>query len=56
VGYTERGSSGGAIMELTIYVKKIVRAMIIAVLLITFVSFVARVAMYLWVKKDIYNP
>jgi len=48
VGYTERGSSRGAIMELMIYVKKIVRAMIIAVLLITLVSFAARVAMYIW--------
>jgi hypothetical protein len=35
-------------MELTIYVNKIVRAMIIAVLLITLVSFIARVAMYVW--------
>jgi hypothetical protein len=35
-------------MELTIHAKKIVRAMIIAVLLITLVSFVARVAMYVW--------
>ena len=31
-------------MELTIYAKKIVRAMIIAVLIITLVSFAARVA------------
>ena len=35
-------------MELTIYAKKVVRALIIAVLLITLVSFVARVAMYMW--------
>jgi len=56
VGYTERGSSGGAIMELTIYVKKIVRAMIIAVLLITLVSFVARVAMYIWGQEGYLQP
>ena len=35
-------------MELTIYVKKIVRSMIIAVLIITLASFVARFAMYMW--------
>ena len=35
-------------MVLAIYVKKIVRAMIVAVLLITLVSFVARVAEYMW--------
>jgi hypothetical protein len=36
------------IMVLAIYAKKIVRAIIIAVLLITLVGFVARVAMYMW--------
>ena len=35
-------------MVLAIYAKKIVWAMIIAVLLITLVGFVARVAMYMW--------
>ena len=48
LGIRDKGSSKGDIVELTIYVKKIVRAMIIAVLLITLVSFVARVAMYMW--------
>ena len=43
-------------MELTIYVKKIVRAMIIAVLLITLVSFVARVAMYIWGQEGYLQP
>jgi hypothetical protein len=42
------GRSEEDIMVLTIYVKKIVRAMIIAVLIITLVAFVARVAMYMW--------
>jgi hypothetical protein len=56
VGLTERGSSGGDIMELTIYAKKIVRAMIIAVLLITLVSFVARVAMYIWGVEGYLQP
>jgi hypothetical protein len=56
VGYTERGSSGGDIMELTIYAKKIVRAMIIAVLLITLVSFLARVAMYMWGQEGYLQP
>jgi hypothetical protein len=40
--------SKGDIMQLPIYVKKIVRAMVIAVLLITLVSFLARVAEYMW--------
>jgi hypothetical protein len=56
VGYSERESSGGDIMELTIYAKKIVRAMIIAVLLITLVSFVARVAKYLWGFEGYLQP
>jgi hypothetical protein len=56
VGYSERGSSGGDIMELTIYAKKIVRAMIIAVLLITVVSFVARVAKYMWGFEGYLQP
>jgi hypothetical protein len=43
-----RDRSEEDIMVLTIYVKKIVRAMIIAVLIITLVAFVARVAMYMW--------
>jgi hypothetical protein len=43
-----RDRSEEDIMELTIYVKKIVRAMIIAVLIITLLAFVARVAMYMW--------
>ena len=43
-------------MELTIYVKKIVRAMVIAVLLITLVSFVARVAMYMWGFEGYLQP
>jgi hypothetical protein len=43
-------------MELTIYAKKIVRAMIIAVLLITLVSFVARVAMYMWGVEGYLQP
>ena len=43
-------------MDLTIYVKKIVRAMIIAVLIITLVSFVARVAMYLWGQEGYLQP
>ena len=43
-------------MELTIYVKKIVQAMVIAVLLITLVSFVARVAMYMWGFEGYLQP
>ena len=43
-------------MELTIYAKKIVRAMIIAVLLITLVSFVARVAKYMWGFEGYLQP
>src|SRR5918999_3638037 len=46
--YCVRDRSEEDIMELTIYAKKVVRALIIAVLLITLVSFVARVAMYMW--------
>src|SRR5215212_1459910 len=53
---TLRGSSRGYIMELTIYVKKIVRAMVIAVLVITLVSFVARVAMYMWGVEGYLQP
>src|SRR5919107_1881098 len=43
-------------MVLAIYAKKIVRAMIIAVLLITLVSFVARVAMYMWGVEGYLQP
>src|SRR5215211_4711933 len=51
-----RDRSEEDIMELTIYVKKIVRAMIIAVLLITLASFVARVAMYMWGVEGYLQP
>src|SRR5215204_4303725 len=51
-----RARSEEDIMELTIYVKKIVRAMIIAVLLITLISFAARVAMYLWGQEGYLQP
>src|ERR687889_743806 len=51
-----RDRSEEDIMELTIYVKKIVRAMVIAVLLITLVSFVARVAMYMWGVEGYLQP
>src|SRR5215213_5137113 len=44
------------IMVLAIYVKKIVRAMVIAVLLIALVSFVARVAMYMWGTEGYLQP
>jgi phosphoglycerol transferase MdoB-like AlkP superfamily enzyme len=43
-------------MVLAIYAKKIVRAMVIAVLLITLVSFVARVAMYMWGVEGYLQP
>jgi hypothetical protein len=43
-------------MVLAIYVKKIVRAMVIAVLLIALVSFVARVAMYMWGTEGYLQP
>ena len=43
----DKEMSKGDFMELPIYMKEIVRAMIIAVLIITLVSFVARVAMYM---------
>src|SRR5829696_328139 len=43
-------------MVLAIYAKKIVRAIIIAVLLITLVSFVARVAMYRWGVEGYLQP
>ena len=43
-------------MVLAIYAKKIVRAMIIAVLLITLVSFFARVAMYVWGTEGYLQP
>jgi len=48
--------SKGDIMVLPIYVKKIVRALIIAVLIITLVSFVARVAMYMWGQEGYLQP
>src|SRR4030095_10691973 len=51
-----RDRSEEDIMELTIYVKKIVRAMLIAVLLITLVSFLARVAMYMWGTEGYLQP
>src|SRR5215204_3785238 len=51
-----RGRSEEDIMDLTIYVKKIVRAMIIAVLVISLVSFVARVAMYMWGVEGYLQP
>src|SRR5215212_2165057 len=51
-----RDRSKEDIMVLAIYVKKIVRAMIIAVLLITLVSFVARVAMYMWGVEGYLQP
>src|SRR5215207_11522321 len=51
-----RDRSEEDIMVLTIYVKKIVRAMIIAVLIITLLSFVARVAMYLWGQEGYLQP
>ena len=43
-------------MVLAIYAKKIVRAIVIAVLLITLVSFVARVAMYMWGFEGYLQP
>jgi hypothetical protein len=43
-------------MVLAINVKKVVRAMIIAVLIITLVSFVARVAMYMWGQEGYLQP
>jgi hypothetical protein len=43
-------------MVLAISVKKIVRAMIIAVLIITLISFVARVAMYMWGQEGYLQP
>jgi hypothetical protein len=54
--YSVRNRSEEDIMELTIYAKKVVRAMIIAVLLITLVSFVARVAMYMWGVEGYLQP
>jgi hypothetical protein len=51
-----RDRSEGDIMILAIYVKKIVQAMIIAVLLIALVSFVARVAMYMWGVEGYLQP
>jgi hypothetical protein len=43
-------------LELKIYVKKIVRAMIVAVLLFTLVSFAARSAMYMWGQEGFLQP
>src|SRR5829696_4320571 len=43
-------------MVLAIYAKKIVRAIIIAVLLITLASFVARVALYMWGVEGYLQP
>jgi len=43
-------------MELTIYVKTVVRAMIVAVLIITLVSFAARSAMYMWGTGGYLHP
>jgi hypothetical protein len=43
-------------MVLAIYVKKIVWAMIIAVLIITLISFAARVAMYMWGVEGYLQP
>src|SRR5918997_3898241 len=54
--YCVRDRSEEDIMELTIYAKKVVRALIIAVLLITLVSFVARVAMYMWGVEGYLQP
>jgi len=51
-----RDRSEGDIMVLAINVKKIVRAMIIAVLIITLVSFAARVAMYMWGVEGYLQP
>jgi hypothetical protein len=51
-----RDRSEGDIMVLAIYAKKIVRAMIIAVLIITLVSFAARVAMYMWGVEGYLQP
>ena len=51
-----KGSSKGDIVQLPIYVKKIVRAMIIALLIITLVSFAARVAMYMWGVEGYLQP
>src|SRR5215216_6860118 len=44
------------IMVLAIYVKKIVRAITIAVLFITLVGFLARVAMYMWGVEGYLQP
>jgi hypothetical protein len=51
-----RDRSEGDIMVLAINAKKIVRAMIIAVLIITLVSFAARVAMYMWGVEGYLQP
>src|SRR5215216_1230328 len=51
-----RDRSEGDIMVLAISVKKIVRAMIIAVLVITLVSFLARVAMCMWGQEGYLQP
>jgi hypothetical protein len=48
--------SKGDIVELTIYVKTIVRAMIVAVLIITLVSFAASSAMYMWSVEGYLRP
>jgi hypothetical protein len=52
----DKEMSKGPIMVLAINVKKVVRAMIIAVLIITLVSFVARVAMYMWGQEGYLQP
>jgi hypothetical protein len=43
-------------MVLTIYAKTIVRALIIAVLLITLVSLAARFALYMWGEEELLQP
>ena len=55
-GIRDKGSSKGDIVELTIYVKTIVRVMIVAVLIITLVSFAARSAMYMWGQEGFLQP
>jgi hypothetical protein len=55
-GIRDKGSSKGDIVELTIYVKTIVRVMIVAVLIITLVSFAARSAMYMWGQEAFLQP
>ena len=55
-GNRDKGSSKADIVELKICVKTKVRAMIVAVLIITQVSFAARSALYMWGEVEFLQP